>query len=137
MSDSENKRRLRAAGLRATRQRVALAGFIFRDDDRHVTAEGLHAEAKAASVRVSLATVYNALHQFTSAGLLREIVVDPRRIYFDTNTRHHHHFYFEDDGVLEDIPAERIRLTDIPAPPAGAELRGVDVVVRVARSASG
>src|SRR3989344_5255926 len=87
--------RLRTAGLRPTRQRLALAKLLFEGGDRHVTAEMLHAEAQTAAIRVSLATVYNTLHQFTAAGLLREIVVDSQRSYFDTNMTDHHHFYFE------------------------------------------
>ncbi|MBM3487965.1 MAG: transcriptional repressor [Alphaproteobacteria bacterium] len=124
---------LRRAGLRPTRQRVALARLLFDGTDRHVAADALHAAAVAAGVRVSLATVYNALHQFTAAGLLREVVVDPGRSYFDTNTVDHHHFYVEDDGTLADIPAEDVTLGAIPPPPAGTELRRVDVVIRVGR----
>jgi Fur family iron response transcriptional regulator len=122
---------LRAAGLRPTRQRMALAKLLFEHGDRHVTAETLHAEALAAQVRVSLATVYNTLHQFTDAGLMREIVVDASRSYFDTNTVNHHHFFLEDKGELMDIPADDIRLSALPAPPAGMEVDRVDVVVRV------
>src|SRR5579871_2144950 len=96
--------RLRGAGLRPTRQRLALARLLYDGRDRHVAAEELHAEALAAKVRVSLATVYNTLHQFTEAGLLREIVVAGGRSYFDTNISEHHHFFFEDSGRLEDIP---------------------------------
>src|SRR5581483_4330848 len=95
--------RLRAAGLRPTRPRVALAGLLFAHGNRHVTAEMLHAEAAKAGVKVSLATVYNALHQFTEAGLLRQVVVDAARSYFDTNTGEHQHFFCEDDGRLVDI----------------------------------
>src|ERR1700761_3175930 len=95
--------RLRGAGLRPTRQRVALARLLFSTGDRHVTAEHLHGEAQANAIRVSLATVYNTLHQFTSAGLLREVVVEPGRSYFDTNTTDHHHFFIESNGHLEDI----------------------------------
>ena len=77
--------RLRAANLRPTRQRIALAKLLFGGCDRHVTAESLHTEAIGALIKVSLATVYNTLHQFTNAGLLREIVVNCNRCYFDTN----------------------------------------------------
>ncbi|HIM76747.1 MAG TPA: transcriptional repressor, partial [Rhodospirillales bacterium] len=100
--------RLRGAGLRPTRQRLALAKMLLEGPDRHVTAEILHAEAQAASIRVSLATVYNTLHQFTAAGLLREIVVDSQRSYFDTNTSDHHHFFFEGSNRLDDIPGDQV-----------------------------
>ena len=123
--------RLRQAGLRPTRQRMALAKLLFESGDCHVTAETLHAQATAASVRVSLATVYNTLHQFTAAGLLREIVVDAARSYFDTNISDHHHFYVENSGRLEDIPGEQVVVAKLPSPPAGTTVKRIDVVIRV------
>jgi Fur family iron response transcriptional regulator len=126
--------RVRAAGLRPTRQRISLAGLLFRHGDRHVTAESLHAEAAKAGVRVSLATVYNTLHQFTQAGMLNEVVVDSGKAYFDTNTGDHQHFYVEDDGELIDIPGEHISVAGVPTPPKGMAVERVDVVVRVRRS---
>jgi Fur family iron response transcriptional regulator len=96
-----------------------------------VTAEQLHGEAQKARVRVSLATVYNTLHQFTAAGLLREVVVDAARSYFDTNIHEHHHFYDPDAGHLADIPGHSIRLAGLPAAPEGMDIERIDVVVRV------
>jgi Fe2+/Zn2+ uptake regulation proteins len=127
--------RLRAAGLRPTRQRLALVRLLFDGGDRHVSAEQLHAEAQRAGVRVSLATVYNTLNQFTEAGLLREVVVDPTRSYFDTNIGDHHHFFFEDTGELQDIPGDQIHVTSLPAAPAGTSVRRVDVIVRLSGAA--
>ncbi len=123
--------RLRHAGLRPTRQRIALAKLLFDGVDRHVTAETLHAEAQDNAIRVSLATVYNTLHQFTTSGLLREIVVDSHRCYFDTNVDDHHHFFFEDSGRLEDISGEQVVVSKLPAAPDGETVRRVDVVVRI------
>jgi Fur family transcriptional regulator, iron response regulator len=123
--------RLRHAGLRPTRQRIALAKLLFEGGDRHVTAEELHGEAVAGNVRVSLATIYNTLHQFTAAGLLRQVVVDSGRSYFDTNISDHHHFFFEDSGRLQDIPGESVVVSSLPAPPGGAQVSRVDVIVRV------
>src|SRR5258708_3884728 len=94
-SDPTVLERLRAVGLRPTRQRLALARLLFGRGDRHVTAEALFTEAKQHRVNLSLATVYNALHDFTAKGLLREIVLDSNRSCFDTNTGDHHHFYYE------------------------------------------
>src|ERR1051326_2602478 len=122
--------RLRRAGLRPTRQRVSLARLLFDGDDRHVTAEQLHGEALAAAIRVSLATVYNTLHQFTAAGLLREVVVEPGRSYFDTNTDDHHHFFCEPNGVLQDIPGQGVVISGLPLPPAGTEIRRVEGILR-------
>ena len=122
---------LRGVGLRPTRQRLALAKLLFEGPDRHVTAEILHTEARAASMRVSLATVYNTLHQFTAAGLLREIIVDSQRSYFDTNMTDHHHFFFEGSGELKDIPGDQVEVAGLPAPPPGTTVKRVDIVVRV------
>src|SRR4051812_27562846 len=123
--------RLRAAGLRPTRQRLALARLLFGRGDRHVTAEALFTEAKQHRANLSLATVYNALHDFTAKGLLREIVLDSNRSCFDTNTGDHHHFYFERTGRLEDIPAEKVRIADLPPAPEGAAVTRVDVIIRI------
>ena len=122
---------MRRAELRPTRQRLALARLLFERGDRHVTAEGLHEEAMAASIEVSLATVYNTLHQFVEAGLLREIAVDTSRSYFDTNISEHHHFFFERSGRIEDIPGDQIVVSDIPPAPEGTRVRRVDVIVRL------
>ncbi|HWD29134.1 MAG TPA: Fur family transcriptional regulator [Rhizomicrobium sp.] len=130
----EAAERLRAAGLRPTRQRVELVGLLFADGDRHMTAESVHRDAEAAGVKVSLATVYNTLHQFTGAGLLRQVVVDSARTYFDTNTGDHQHFFVEDDGELIDIDGHQIEVAGIPEPPKGMAVDRVDVVVRVRRS---
>jgi len=125
---------LKTAGLRPTRQRLALGRLLYGENgdmERHVTAEQLHAEAMASGVRVSLATVYNTLHQFTEAKLLREVVVEPGRSYFDTNVDDHHHFYFEQSGRLQDIPSEELELKSMPEPPSGGRIRRVDVILRV------
>ena len=126
--------RLRGAGLRPTRQRVELVDLLFGKNDRHVTAESLHEDAARSGVQVSLATVYNTLHQFTEAGLLRQVVVDATRSYFDTNTREHQHFFVEEESRLIDIPGENIAVAGVPAPPKGMAVDRIDVVVRVRRS---
>ncbi len=126
--------RLRNAGLRPTRQRIALAALLFGSGDRHVTAEALHLEAVAAGERVSLATVYNTLHQFRSAGLLRELAVDGTRTYFDTNTSNHNHYFVESAGQLIDIPSDQIRVDGLPEPPAGMRIAHIDVVVRLVKA---
>lgn len=123
---------LRHAGLRPTRQRVDLGRVLFAKGDRHISAEDLHAEAELAGVRVSLATVYNALHQFTEAGLLREVAIDGTRTYFDTNVSDHHHFFVEGEGKLIDMRGG-VGIADLPEPPPGTEIVAVEVVVRVRR----
>jgi Fur family iron response transcriptional regulator len=124
---------LKAAGLRPTRQRLALATILFGKGNRHISAERLHEEAIGARVPVSLATVYNTLHQFTGSGLLREVIVDGSKTYFDTNTDDHHHFFVEDDNEVLDIPPNNLAVDELPSPPPGMEIVRVDVVVRLRR----
>ena len=125
--------KLRKAGLRPTRQRVALGWLLFAKGDRHITAERLYEEATGARVAISLATVYNTLHQFTEAGLLREIAVDGSKTYFDTNLSEHHHFLVEDTNALVDIPGSHIAVSALPDAPEGMEIDRVDVIVRLRR----
>jgi Fur family iron response transcriptional regulator len=123
--------RLAAAGLRPTRQRLALTSLVFGQGERHLSAESLHAEAARAKVPVSLATVYNTLRRFTECGLLREVLVAPGKVYFDTNDADHHHFFFEGTGMLEDIPADHVTLSKLPPTPAGSNVSRVDVIIRL------
>jgi len=125
---------LKAAGLRPTRQRVALARLLFADGHRHISAEELFQEARNAHIQVSLATIYNTLHQFTAAGLLREVPVDSGQSYFDTNVSHHHHFFVPETGAVMDIEGEEFGLNEVPTPPEGYEIERVDVVVRLRKA---
>lgn len=125
--------RVRDAGLRPTRQRISLASLLFAKGDRHLTAEELHEEAQGAGVAVSLATVYNTLHQFRRAGLLRELAIDSNKTYFDTNTSNHNHYLVEPEGELMDIPSDSISIDGLPEPPAGMRISHIDVVVRLVR----
>jgi Fur family iron response transcriptional regulator len=127
------KAKLREVGLRPTRQRLALGWLLLAKGDRHVTAEMLYEEASRAKVPVSLATVYNTLHQFTEVGLLRQVAVDGSKSYFDTNNSQHHHFFVEDKNDLLDIPATDVLLGNTPTPPEGYEISRIDVVVRLRR----
>jgi len=122
---------VRDAGLRPTRQRLALARLLFNGIDRHVTAEQLHSESLSQGNSVSLATVYNTLHKFTAAGLLRELVVDAGRSYFDTNASAHHHLYFEDSEKLSDISSDNVTIGEFPVLPDGAEITRIDIIIRV------
>jgi Fur family transcriptional regulator, iron response regulator len=126
--------RLRMNGLRPTRQRVALAELLFGRGDRHFTAEMLHAEAVTNGIPVSLATVYNTLHQFVEAGLLREVAIEGSKTYFDTKTSNHFHFFFEKDGILVDIEATDFQVENLPKAPEGMEITRIDVLVRLAPS---
>jgi Fur family iron response transcriptional regulator len=131
---SDLKDRLRRVGLRPTRQRISLGWLLFAKGDRHITAEMLYEEAMRARVPVSLATVYNTLHQFTDSGLLKQVAVDGSKAYFDTNTAEHHHFFVEGEEELIDVPVE-IAVGDLPDAPPGMEIARVDVIVRLRRTA--
>jgi len=123
--------RLRAAGLRVTEPRLALARMLFSGGNRHVTAETLHKQVRQAGLSISLATIYNSLHQFMAAGFLWQIVVDANHSYFDTNIHPHHHFFITDENRLIDIPADDITITNLPDIPDGLEMGRVDVIIRV------
>jgi Fur family iron response transcriptional regulator len=125
------------SGVRPTRQRIGLARLLFEGADRHITAEQLHGEAMADNLKVSLATVYNTLHQFTDAGLLHEVVVDAGRSYFDTNTTRHHHFFHEPSGRLTDVPGSKVVVETLPQPPAGTRVTRVDVIIRLTDATEG
>lgn len=124
------EKRVREAGLRPTRQRVALANLLFAKGDRHLSAEELHEEAVTAGVPVSLATVYNSLHQFTEAGLLRILAVEGSK-QIDTNTSDHHHFFIEGENKVFDIASGPVKVLNLPEPPEGMEIANVDIVVRL------
>ena len=126
---------LQGAGLRPTRQRVALAALLVGDGQhRHVTAESLFASVKTEGESVSLATVYNTLRAFCDAGLMQEVMVDGSKSYFDTNTHDHPHFFWEDEGRLTDAPADQLVIAQIPDAPDGVEIASVDVVIRLRRN---
>ena len=125
--------KLREVGLLPTRTRIALGSLLFTSGDRHVTAETLLDEAKQARVQVSLATIYNTLHQFTEVGFLRQVPIDSSKLYFDTNNAEHHHFYVEDRQELIDISAADMVVGRTPVPPSGYEIAHIDIVVRLRR----
>ena len=123
--------RLTAAGLRPTRQRLGLARLLFEGGNRHITAEQLHREATDGGVKVSLATVYNTLNQFTEVGLLREVAVAADRAYFDTNTSAHYHLFNEDTGELFDVPGDSVVLSVLPEIPENTVIGNIDVVFHI------
>jgi len=127
---------LSGAGLRPTRQRVALARLLVGDGQhRHVTAESLFADVQTQGESVSLATVYNTLRAFCDAGLIQEVTVDGSKSYCDTNTHDHPHFFWEDENRLSDAPADELEISRLPSAPDGAEISAVDVVIRLRRTA--
>ena len=122
--------KLEKKGIRATKQRRILAKLIFDKGKRHISAENLFDEVKKEDRKISMATIYNTLKQFTNLGLIREIVVDKNKSLYDTNNKPHYHLYIEDEGKVHDIPTNNINL-DLPSIPACLNLHNIDVIVRV------
>jgi Fur family iron response transcriptional regulator len=129
MNPEQAAHRLREHGVAPTEQRVEIARILF-SCAMHVSADQILARVNAHSARVSKATVYNTLRLFREKGLLREVIVDPNRVFYDPNMAPHHHFYDVDTGVLTDIPAERIHISGVPRLPAGVVEEGVEIVIR-------
>ena len=123
-------KKLKNNGVRPTKQRMVLAKLLFEKGKRHVSAEDLYTELRKEDRRISLATVYNTLKQFTKLGIIREVVVDQNKSLYCNNYKSHYHLYIEDEGKVVDIPTENINL-DLPAFPACLNLHNVDVIVRV------
>ena len=121
---------LENSGIRATKQRRVLAKIIFEKGKRHISAENLFDELKKEERKISMATVYNTLKQFTNLGLIREIVVDQNKSLYCNNNQSHYHLYIEDEGKVIDIPTKNIDL-DIPSIPACLQLHDIDVIVRI------
>ena len=123
-------KKLNYNGVRPTKQRMVLAKLLFEKGKRHVSAEDLYIEVREEDRRISLATVYNTLKQFTKLGILKEVVVDQNKSLYCNEDRSHYHLYIEDEGKVVDIPTENINL-DLPSFPACLSLHNVDVIVRV------
>ena len=121
---------LKANNIRPTKQRMVLAKLLFEKGRRHISAEDLHDEVKNSDRKISLATVYNTLKQFSSIGLIREIVVDQNKSLYCTNNESHYHLYIEDEGKIIDIPTQNIDL-NISSIPACLKLHNIDVIVRI------
>lgn len=125
---------LKQAGLRPTRQRMALGQLLFLDHHRHVTPDSLYEESRLAGETLSVATVYNTLNQFAEAGLIRKISLNGERTYFDTETGDHTHFYIAAEDRLIDIPLQSISVGPLPAPPAGYRISKVDIMIQLERA---
>ncbi len=121
--------------IQPTQQRLKIAMHLFARN-QHLSADDVLKQVNQESARVSKATVYNTLGLFAAKGLLREVIVDPSRVFYDPNTSEHHHFYNVDTGELMDIDADQLALMNLPALPAGTVADGVDVIIRIRNQAS-
>lgn len=126
---------LQAHDVTPTAQRLQIAEVMFREP-QHLSAEQILAAVKAAGAMVSKATVYNTLKLFSEKGLVREVIVDPTRVFYDSTTGAHHHFYNADTGVLTDIFPDDVRFAQLPVLPAGTRQDGIEVIIRLRRQSS-
>ena len=131
LTTSKIDKLLDSAKLRHTKQRAQIAKILFKAENRHFTAEQLYKEIRTAGHTISLATIYNTLHQFRSAGLLRQVIVEPGKVYFDTNTEPHHHFYIEDDCELLDVERKEVKISTLPEIPKDCNIQEMDVIIRL------
>ncbi len=122
--------RLRRAGVPITMQRVEIACVLLLRP-MHLSAEQALTAVREQAPEISRATVYNTLNLFREKGLVKELIVDPERVFYDSNTESHHHLYNIDTGELSDITCEELQVVGKPALPAGTELQEIDVIVRV------
>ena len=123
-------KKIESSGIRPTKQRRVLAKILFEKGNRHLSADELFHDVKKEDRKLSMATVYNTLKQFTSLGLVKEVVVDQNKSLYCTNHKSHYHLYIEDEGKIVDIPAKNIDL-NIPSIPACLQLHNIDVIVRI------
>ena len=123
-------KKIESSGIRPTKQRRVLAKILFEKGNRHLSADELFHDVKKEDRKISMATVYNTLKQFTSLGLVKEVVVDQNKSLYCTNHKSHYHLYIEDEGKIVDIPTKNIDL-NIPSIPACLQLHNIDVIVRI------
>ena len=125
--------KLRSSNLRPTKQRLKICKFLFdREKTFHFTVETLNKKInKNGATKISLATIYNTVEAFTSAGYLKEILTSKNKSYYDTNIKSHHHFYDEDSKELTDIHSNQIKLSKVPVPPKGKKIKNLEVIIRI------
>ena len=122
---------LRNNFLRPTKQRVMVGQLLFNGVDKHVTAESLYRELKETDQKISLATVYNTLHDFYKKNLIKKVTIDTEKVYFDTNTNPHHHFYSDSEKLLIDIPKDKIKIQGLPNAPKGKKIKDVELIAHL------
>lgn len=132
LDDADAARLLKAQGIVPTRQRIQIASVLLART-QHLSADELMRRVNSGSSRVSKATIYNTLALFAGKGLVREVIVDRAKVFYDSNTSHHHHIYDADTRSLTDVEADQVEVVGLPALPEDTEIEGVDVVVRVRR----
>lgn len=132
LEDADAARLLETQGIVPTRQRIQIASVLLACT-QHLSADQLMQRVNLGSDRVSKATIYNTLALFASRGLVREVIVDRAKVFYDSNTSHHHHVYDADTRTLTDVETDQVEVVGLPALPADTEIEGVDVVVRVRR----
>jgi len=127
----KTKEILRANNLRPTKQRVLIGNFLFDGVDKHVTAESLFKKLSNEQRGVSLATVYNTLHEFCKKELLNKITIDTDKVYFDTNTSLQHHFFSDKEKILLDIKSQDVKISSMPNAPKGKKIKKVELIIHL------
>jgi len=124
---------LRDSGITPTHQRIKIGEVLF-SCKQHLSAEQVLVAVNQKDEEVSKATVYNTLGVFAQHGLIREVIVDPSKVFYDSNLNKHHHLYYSDTGKLEDIANESVEITKLPDLPSDLQIEDVDVIIRVHRN---
>lgn len=122
--------RLRVHGINPTHQRIEIAHALFSRCE-HLSADQVMAIVNERHSETSKATVYNTLNLFVEKKLIREVIVDPNKVFYDPNTSPHYHMYDVQSGKITDIDAAEIRVSGLPPLPAGVVTEGMDIIIRV------
>ena len=131
--NTENlNQRLARAGVRPTAQRLRIASLLL-GRPQHLSAEQVLAGLRGQGMRVSKATIYNTLNLFAASGLIRQLSVGNDRCWFDSNTDAHYHFHDVETGALTDVCLRDVEFQRLPEPPAGMQVDGIDLVIRLRR----
>ena len=121
---------LRSKSLKITNQRLLVAKYLFDGHNKHITAEDLFKKLNKSNSKISLATVYNTLHEFYKSKLINKLTINSEKIYFDTNMSDHHHFYNKDDGILFDV-SNNLKIRGLPNPPKGKKIDKIEVLIHL------
>ena len=125
------RNKLRGVGLRPTEQRIAILELLFENENVHVSAALVNEKLIRKNKHISLATIYNSLNEFEKKGILKKVLVDKEKMWFDTNLEHHHHFYDEEKDLLTDISEKEITFSKFPKLPQGKSIKSLNIIVKV------
>ena len=125
--------KLKKFGIKITKQRMEIASILFDGEFKHFSADDLYNLTEKKNLQISLATIYNTLKEFSNLGLIKEIIIDPNRIWYDTCVKNHYHFYNSATNKLIDIPEAQIKVSKLPSIPKGHKIEQMNVVIHLQR----